>query len=129
MIARLLGVAAGVWLMFSPALFGYGGAAADSDRIAGPVAAAIAFVAIWPVTRALARANVPVGVWLLLAPLVLRPDGVAPILSSILSGMVIAVTALLQLDADQRFGGGWRTVRPAAWRRDGPVDRSSSRPA
>ena len=41
-----LGVTAvGIWLMAAPAVFGYGGAAAASDRMVGLIVAAIGFVA------------------------------------------------------------------------------------
>lgn len=52
MLPRLVTIAAGLWLVFSPAVLGYGDPAQFQDRIAGPVIAAVAFVAIWEVARA-----------------------------------------------------------------------------
>jgi hypothetical protein len=48
---RLLTVAVGIWLMAAPAVLGYAGTPATSDRIAGPVVAAIGIVAASTVTR------------------------------------------------------------------------------
>jgi hypothetical protein len=49
MINRLVTVLCGIWLMLSPAVLGYGGAAENNDRLIGPIVASFAFVAIWEV--------------------------------------------------------------------------------
>lgn len=107
MIARIVAVAAGVWLMFSPAVLGYGDPAAVSDRIFGPLGASFAFVAIWAVTRSLRWMTVPVGLWLVAAPFVLGYDDIGPAISSVLSGVVLAGTAPLGGEVQSEFGGGW----------------------
>ncbi len=117
MIARLAAVAAGVWLMFAPAVFGYGGVAENNDRIFGPIGAAIAFVAIWEVVRALRWGTLPVGIWLVAAPLVLRYDETAAIVSSVVAGLVIAGSTFFGARVDSSFGGGWRSIAPSQWRR------------
>lgn len=63
MIAPLVNVALGLWLMAAPAVLAYGGAAATSDRIAGPIIASIAAVAVWDATRVVGRANALLGAW------------------------------------------------------------------
>jgi hypothetical protein len=94
LVARVVAVAAGIWLMAAPAVLGYTDTtAADNDRIVGPIAGALAFVACWQVVSALRWATVPLGAWLVLAP-----------------------------DVRDQFGGGWRTVRPSAWRSDVGAD-------
>jgi energy-converting hydrogenase Eha subunit E len=108
-IARLVAVATGVWLMCAPAVLGYGDPAATNDRIFGPVAAAVAFVAMWPVVRSLRWAVAPVAVWLFVAPILLAYDDTAAVLSTELSALVLAVTVPLG-PTDQRFGGGWSAV-------------------
>jgi hypothetical protein len=115
LIARLVAVAIGVWLMAAPAVLDYGGVAADNDRIIGPIAGSCAFVACWEVLMAVRWATVPFGVWLVLAPFVLGYDASAAWVSSIVSGSVIAGTAWVGRDVRDQFGGGWRSVRPRAW--------------
>lgn len=120
MIARLLAVGAGVWLMFSPAVLDYGDPAAASDRIAGPIAASFAFVALWEIARALRWCTVPVGAWLVVAPLVLSSPADAAV-SSTATGLVLVATAWFGGDIEHRFGGGWTTVMPGGgrWRTQG----------
>ena len=114
--ARLEALAAGVWLMFAPAVLGHGGTAmADSDRIVGPVAASCAFVALWGVLDGLRWGTLPCGVWAVAAPWVLDADLAAGV-SSTVAGVLFAVTAFVGTRGPEPFGGGWRTVRPSAWR-------------
>lgn len=117
MIARLVAVAVGIWLMFAPAVLGYAGVAADNDRIVGPIGAAFAFVAIWEVMRPLRWVTLPVGIWLVIAPVVLGYDDAGAIISSIAAGVVMAGSAFLGGNVDPTFGGGWRSVAPSQWRR------------
>ena len=101
--------------MFAPSILGYGGLAADNDRIVGPIAGSCAFVACWPVMMPLRWATLPCGVALLGAPVILRYDDPGAWASSIASGLVISTTAFVGTDVRSRFGGGWRSVRPSAW--------------
>jgi hypothetical protein len=119
-IARLAAVAAGIWLMFAPAVLGYQGVAENNDRIFGPIGAAIAFVAVWEVVRALRWGTLPVGIWLVAAPLVLGYDHGAAAISSVAAGVVMAGSAFLGGDVEASFGGGWRSVFPSEWRRTTP---------
>jgi hypothetical protein len=116
-IARLAAVAAGVWLMFAPAVLGYGGVAEANDRIFGPIGAAFAFVAIWEVLRPQRWATLPVGIWLVAAPLVLGYDDTGAIISSVASGIVMAGSAFLGGNVSASFAGGWRSIAPSQWRR------------
>jgi hypothetical protein len=113
MIAQIVAVAAGIWLVASPAVLGYGDSAAANDRIFGPIGASFAFVAIWEVVRSLRWATLPVGLWLILAPFVLGYPDVAAVVSSVLVGLVFSVTAFLGKETRQVYGGGWTTLRPS----------------
>lgn len=111
MIARVIAVVAGVWLMVSPAALGYVGTTAeDSDRIVGPVAASISFVAIWGIARAMRWATLPLGVYCFLAPWVLGFPTEAAI-SNLLTGAVFVATTFWRGSVDERYGGGWMSLR------------------
>lgn len=116
LIARIVAVAAGVWLMAAPAVLDYGDPAQTNDRIVGPIAGAFAFVACWEVLIAMRWPTLPLGMWLVAAPLVLTYDETGAWISSIASGVVIVATAFVGRDVTEDFGGGWRSVRPKAWR-------------
>lgn len=111
MAARLVAVAAGIWLMISPAALHYVETTAEaSDRIAGPVAAAFSFVAIWGITRALRWATLPIGLYLVVAPWLLGFPTDATI-SNVAAGLVFIVTAFVRGDVGERYGGGWISLR------------------
>lgn len=111
MIARIVAIAGGVWLMVSPAVLGYVETAAEtSDRIVGPVAAAFSFVAIWGIARALRWTTVPLGAWCVVAPWVLGfPTDAA--ISSTLVGVLFVGTAFVRGEVNERYGGGWMSLR------------------
>lgn len=113
MAARLVAVLAGVWLMASPAVFGYvGTTAATTGRIAGPVAAALSFVAIWGIARALRWTTLPIGLFCVLVPWFLDfPNDAA--LSTLAVGLVLVVTAFIRGEVTERYGGGWVSLREA----------------
>lgn len=110
MIARLAAMTAGIWLMFSPAVLGYGDPAAANDRIFGPIGAAFAFVAMWEVVRPLRWGTLPVGAWLIVAPFVLGYGTVPATVSSVVAGLVMAAAAPVGGQRRQLYGGGWRTL-------------------
>jgi hypothetical protein len=109
MRARGVSVAIGVWLMAAPAVLGYGGDAATNDRIFGPLAAAVAFVALSSVTRPVRWVNLPIGAWLMVAPFVLRYGGESGI-NSVISGIVLIALSTVKGRVKQEFGGGWRAA-------------------
>ena len=114
MWARIASALLGVWLMAAPAVLGYVGPARTSDRIAGPVAATIAIVAIWEVTRPMRWANLVIAVWLVIAPAVLGYH-LAAAIDSIAVGVLLAALTFVRGTVRQRFGGGWSAlIRPRA---------------
>ncbi|HVL89629.1 MAG TPA: vitamin K epoxide reductase [Actinomycetota bacterium] len=107
--SRVLTVATGLWLMASPAVLGYGGAAAISDRIVGPWLVTLAIVAMWESTRAVRLANLAFVPWLAVAPWVLSFPVRAAVVSLAVAGL-IALTAFRTPMPRHLFGGGWRSL-------------------
>lgn len=110
MWARAVSAALGIWLMVSPAVLGYGGAARIHDRILGPIIVTIAVTAMAPVTRPLRRLNGVIAAWLLLgAPWLLsfQPPARA---NSLVVGAILLVASLVRGRVDGDFGGGWRAI-------------------
>jgi len=96
-------------MMAAPAALGYGGPAAISDRIAGPLAASFAFVALWDVVRELRRVDAPIGLWMILAPLVLGYGGAAAI-NAVVVGVAVVALSFVRGEVTEEFGGGWRSL-------------------
>lgn len=111
MSAGLVAVATGVWLVFSPAAFNYVDTVPEtSDRITGPVAAALSFVAIWGVARALRWATLPIGLYVIIAPWILGfPTDAA--VSNLVADVIFVVTAFIRGRVGGRYGDGWRSLR------------------
>lgn len=106
MWAQIVLVGVGLWLEFAPLVLGYDGVAANSDRIAGPVMIAIAFLSIFGITRGLRWFNLLVGLWLVVGPWLLSfPLDAA--LSSLAAGVLALVLAPVGQPDQGRYGGGW----------------------
>jgi hypothetical protein len=106
MWAQGLACAVGIWLMASPQVVGYKGAARINDLVVGPLVASIACVAIWQVTRPVRWANLVFGAWLLLAPLILGHSPWAAV-NSCLSGVALGGLSCRRGRLTHRMGGGW----------------------
>lgn len=111
--AQGVGLACGIWLMLSPGVLGYFGAARINDRVVGPFVATFACVAMWEATRALRWWNLPLAAWMVLAAFVLDypPQGRV---SVALTGVILGAVSLVRGAIRHRFGGGWA----ALWRKD-----------
>lgn len=123
MIARIVAVAAGVWLMFAPAVLGYGDPAEANDRIFGPIGASLAFVAIWEVVRALRWGTLPVGAWLVVAPFIVGYAAIPATVSSVTAGILMAASSFFGGEVKNSYGGGWRSLFGDGDTREEPEDR------
>lgn len=104
-VAALLGA----WLMAAPAVLDYGGAAAVSDRIAGPLVLSFGIIALWPVTRAIGRLHLLAAAWLVLAPWLLDYPAAAAV-SSLFTGGLLAGLSSVRSRGAEPLAGGWRAV-------------------
>lgn len=107
--AQLAAAALGLWLMAAPAVLGYTGAAAVMDRIAGPIIAALAIIAVSECTRDLRWANVAVASILIFSPLWFDYAPAAT-LNTVATGMAVVVVSSLKSRVRSSFGGGWRVL-------------------
>jgi hypothetical protein len=110
MIAQALAALVGMWLMAAPAVLGYQDtAAADVDRILGPIAASIAIIALFQATRNFRRANFGIALALLLAPFVF--DHTMPaVINSVACGVLIAGLSFVRGRITKQNAGGWRAL-------------------
>lgn len=96
--------------MASPAVIEYPDAGAKSNYIFGPIVATIATIACWEATRGLRTTNIPMGLWIMAAPLVLGYQDPFPIMNDMACGSVIIVLALFRGEITKSFGGGWKAL-------------------
>jgi len=117
MWARLLNICLGVWLMASPAVLGYGGAARTNNTIVGALVASFACIAVWEVMRSLRWVNFALGLWLLVAGGLFGSELSASVNSTIV-GLLIAALALVRGKVKECFAGGWSSL----WSNPGGMD-------
>jgi hypothetical protein len=104
---HLIAAAIGVWMMFAPAVLGYGGEAATSDYVVGPLIASFGLIAAWEITRALRVCNLVLGAWLATSPLYLSHLSRASLLNAVVCGAAVFALSLVRGKSKHRFGGGW----------------------
>lgn len=110
----LLATALGVWLMFSPALFGGEGALADSSHLVGALVIVVSIIAMAEVGRPTRFLNLPLGAWLVAAPWLLAGGDFRAGLNSTLVGLVVALLSLPTGKHREHYG---RADRIALWAR------------
>jgi hypothetical protein len=109
--AQAVLVLVGLFLMAAPALLGCAGVddAADNHRAVGPVVVAIAFLAIFPITRLVRWGNAGPGLWLLGSPLLVDGPRAATVVSLLCGAAVLALFWIEKADQSD-YGGGWDTL-------------------
>ena len=100
----LAGVALGTWLLTTPAVLGNTGRVADSDWLTGALVVTAAAVATAEVTRTARWLNLPLGLWVALAPWVLAGATSVGRWSDVAVGLLIAATALPRGTMRERSG-------------------------
>ena len=110
MWAQIINAFLGIWLMASPAIFEYHGTGRINDLIVGPIAATFAIIACWEVTRVVGKANVALGVWLVIASWVLGYESVIPMINEFVVGVGMIAFATTRGKPRDKFAGGWRSL-------------------
>ncbi len=107
---QILSIVLGLSLMAVPDVADYSEPARSNSLIFGPVIASIATLAIWETTRGLRWLNLPVGVWLIVAPIPLQYDEVAAIAHSVIAGFLLIVLVRIPVRSEERYGDGWASL-------------------
>lgn len=109
MVAQIAAMATGLWLTAAPWILGYGGAAAVSDRVVGPLAVTFAMIALSESTRSVRWANLPLGIWLCMAPWMLGFPAPAAA-SSLGCGLLISALSVFRGRLTHSLGGRWKAL-------------------
>ena len=110
MLAKILSAITGIWLMAAPYALGIDKIAANNAHIIGPVIASFAIISFSPCTSVVLKFNLPLGVWLLVAPWILNYEDITAIINDILTGFFVIIFSLIKVKIKKRFGGGWKAV-------------------
>lgn len=111
MVARLLAVILGGWLIVSPAILDFSSVAAGNARVVGPIVFGTSLIAVWSLMRLLRWFELLVGGWLVVSPWLLikwyEPVG---IVNAVGVGVALVVLAFLGGETRRNLGGGWRSL-------------------
>ena len=109
MWSQMAAAAVGLWLMTSPSVLGFDGAARTNTLIIGPIALSMAVIAIWEIGRELRWVNVAIGAWLLVSPLILGYE-TEPLINSMVAGVLLIGFSLIRGTVSGKYGGGWKSL-------------------
>jgi hypothetical protein len=110
MWAAIVNILLGLWLMLSPYLLQFEKAASDNNYIVGPLVLTCAIIALWEVNRSARYINLVAGAWLVISPLILDFQTSEAILSTVISGLLIAALSFFKGSIKGNYGGGWRSL-------------------
>jgi hypothetical protein len=110
MIARIVSLAVGLWLMAAPVILDYHGPGQINDRICGPLIASLAIIAVWEVTREVRWVNTVFAFWLIFAPLFLHYITWRSVINSLICAFILLLSSLAPGRRTHSFNGGWTTL-------------------
>jgi hypothetical protein len=110
MLVKFICAIAGIWLMVAPSVLGFDKTIANNDHIIGPVIASFAIISFSPCTSVARKFNLPLGVWLLLAPWILSYENNYAIVNDTSIGILVILLSLAKIKINKRFGGGWKAI-------------------
>lgn len=96
---------AGVWLMCTRLIYGTEGAMADSDHLMGALLITVSVLAMAEVARPLRFLNIPIGLWLIVAPWVLSGASTAAAIGSVVAGVLVVALSLPRGPVRYRYAG------------------------
>lgn len=105
----LAAVAVSAWLMAAPAVLKSEGAAAGNDQLCGALMLTFAAIGFGEASRAARLVNLPLGLWVAIAPWVLDGATTASRLSDVAAGLAAAALCVRRGPIENRFGG-WRRM-------------------
>lgn len=87
----------GVWLMYAPKVLQYGPALSTHDQTVGALIALIAILALRETIASIRWLNVPLGLWVMIAPFLLSGATRDAQVNGLITGGVVAVYAALRV--------------------------------
>jgi hypothetical protein len=102
--------ALGGWIMLAPSVLGTGGAAADSDHVAGALVVTVSVIAIGQIARTARLFNLLLSAWLIAAPWLLAGVTPAAKWNDIAVGALLFALALPRGPVRERFAGWNRYI-------------------
>lgn len=100
----LLSAALGVWLMFSPSIFGTKDLAAHNDHVLGALVVTVAVIAMSEVGRILRRVNIVFGLWFIVSAWFLNGGSTPSLWSNVAVGVLLILLSLRRGPIRDEYG-------------------------
>ena len=94
----------GLWLMASPAIFGTTGGAADSNQLVGALVVTFSVIAMGEPARVVRFVNVPLGIWIVVAPWILAGAPTVATWNSVAVGILLITVSIPRGSIRDRYG-------------------------
>ena len=107
---QICNVILGIWLLISPMLLGSPASVARLDRTAGPIAIAMAVLALRDVTRTARMANVITGMCLLITIATVTGVTTLDFANTLVVGWLLIAFSIPRGAIHKHMDGGWRAV-------------------
>ena len=110
MWSAIINIVLGIWLIISPSIFEMNKITSNNNYVIGPLVITFSVISLWKINRNAVKANILLGLWLLIALIVLDFTRTIAFFSNGACGAFIIVLSSIKRKAVQHFGGGWRSL-------------------
>lgn len=94
----------GIWLMFSPYIFGYENTMADSDHFVGALVVTFSVIAMGEIVRSARFINIIFGLWVVLAPFLLEGSTEIALSNGLASGFLLILLSFRKGKIKDSYG-------------------------
>ena len=106
----IINIVLGIWLIISPSFFEMNKITSNNNYIIGPLVITFSAISLWKINRNAIKANILLGLWLLIALFVLDFTRTIAFFSNGACGAFIIVLSAIKRRIVRNFGGGWRSL-------------------
>lgn len=99
----------GVWLMAAPAVLGSTSAAADSNHLVGALVVTFSVITMGEPTRIVRFINIPLGLWIILAPWLLVGASTLTMINGLVVGVALVLVSIPRGAIRERYGS-WDAI-------------------
>ncbi|MFC4989306.1 vitamin K epoxide reductase family protein [Saliphagus infecundisoli] len=101
----------GLWLMASPAILGTTGGAANSNQLVGALAVTFSVIAMGEPARIVRFINVPLGIWIIVAPWILTGASTLTLVNSLAVGVLLVLISIPRGTIRDNYGAWDRIAK------------------
>jgi hypothetical protein len=110
MWTAILNIILGFWLMIAPSVFKMNQVTSDNNYIIGPLVITFSVISLWDINRKAIRANILLGIWLLVALFLFDFTKTIAFFSNGACGSFIILFSSIKRKALGKYGGGWKSL-------------------